>query len=168
MTSQESPRPRFGSIAELQSSRLSKVLIESKTKIIRGLFALAPKRRRSRVRWVLAVALVAVVGILALDVSVREYTVTHATAFYRAHVAVPATSASPNVALASLPLTAAMPSPPAVIAPASPTAMTSVTAPTLVRPGASEEVQTTTRTPVRPKARVRPTVSTMALSRGNL
>lgn len=55
------------------TSRLTQVFIEGPTRIIRGLFALAPKRRRSRVRWVVIGALALVVGVLALDRSVREY-----------------------------------------------------------------------------------------------
>lgn len=87
-------RPRFGSLADLRSSRITQVLVESQTRIIRGLFALAPRRRPARVRWVIAIALVAVVAMLANDPSVREYITTNAVDAYHAHTTPRASKAS--------------------------------------------------------------------------
>lgn len=66
-------RPRFGSEAEIATSRLTQILIESHTLIIRGLWALAPKRRRSKLPWVILGGLLIVAAGLALDHSAREF-----------------------------------------------------------------------------------------------
>jgi hypothetical protein len=74
------------------------LLVASQTMIIRGLWALAPKRRKAKLRWVVLGALLAVLGALAMDGAVREYAVSHVRPL-RSLVAT-STPATPAVAAA--------------------------------------------------------------------
>jgi len=82
-------------MVDRESSRMTQLLVDSHTTILRGLSLLAPKSRRSRVRWILAAGLMAVVGMLAADRSAREYFTSKGRDFYRARTAVAAPSPSP-------------------------------------------------------------------------
>jgi hypothetical protein len=88
-------RPRFGSIVDRESSRLTQLLVDSHTQILRGLSLLAPKARRSRIRWIIAAGFLAVIGVLAADRPSREFLTGKGRDFYRAHTAVAATPAAP-------------------------------------------------------------------------
>jgi hypothetical protein len=114
-TTPQAPRPRFGSIVERESSRLTQLLVDSHTTILRGLSMLAPKARRSRVRWIVAAGFLVVIGVLAADRSSREFFTSRGRDFYRAHTAGAAPAQAP--AAAALAATA-----PAAAAPAEPAA----------------------------------------------
>jgi hypothetical protein len=106
----QAPRPRFGSTVDRETSRLTQLLVDSHTQIIRGLSLLAPKERRSRIRWILVAGFLVVAGVLAADRSTREFLTSKGRDFYRAHrsaeaaqapVAPPAATASTTAAEAA-------------------------------------------------------------------
>jgi hypothetical protein len=98
---------------------LTQLLVDSHTSIIRGLSLLAPKSRRSRVRWIVAAAFLAVIGVLAADRSTREFATSKGRDFYRARIAAAAVAPPP----AAAPPAAAPPAaaPPAAAPPAAAT-----------------------------------------------
>lgn len=112
----QAPRPRFGSMVDRETSRLTKLLVDSHTQIIRGLSLLAPKERRSRVRWILAAGVLAVVGALAADRSSREFITSKGRDFYRAHRTAAAAPAPPAPAPDSASAPGPAPAPSAAIA----------------------------------------------------
>jgi hypothetical protein len=95
------PRPRFGSVVDHESSRMTQLLVDSHTAIIRGLSLLAPRSRRSRVRWILLTGVLAVVGVLAADRSSREFLSSKGRDFYRARIAAAVTGSKPTEAPAA-------------------------------------------------------------------
>jgi hypothetical protein len=101
----QAPRPRFGSTVDRETSRLTQLLVDSHTQIIRGLSLLAPKERRSRIRWILVAGLLVVAGVLAADRSTREFLTSKGRDFYRAHRTAEAAAApvAPPAATASTP-----------------------------------------------------------------
>jgi hypothetical protein len=113
-----------------ETSRLTKLFVDSHTQIIRGLSLLAPKSRRSRVRWILAAGLLVVVGVLATERSTREFATSKARDFYRAH----------NAPAAAPPVPAPAP---VVVEPAPAATDTSVAWPAVQIPASVVVVQTT-------------------------
>ena len=72
-------RPRFTSLADIGTTKVRQLLAGSHTMIIRGLWRLSPRRRRSKLPWVLLAALAVVGGLLFKDPSTREYLVGRAS-----------------------------------------------------------------------------------------
>jgi hypothetical protein len=107
----QAARPRFGSVVDRESSRLTQLLVDSHTQILRGLSLLAPKERRSRVRWIIACGFLVVVGVLAADRSTREFAVSKGRDFYRAHKGGAAPAAAPAPAETTPAVVAAAPVP---------------------------------------------------------
>lgn len=151
----QAARPRFGSIVDRETSRLTQLLGHSHTTIIRGLSLLAPRQRRARVRWIFAAGILAVVGLLAMDRSAREFVTSKGHDFFRTQ------SASAAAEPARAPEPAAL-SAPATTAVAQPTAgrQAAAVASATAEPASTKEdvpsisVQpTSTRTNRTPKAR---------------
>jgi len=148
----QAPRPRFGSSVDRESSRLTQLLVDSHTTILRGLSLLAPKQRRSRVRWIVAAGLLTVIGLLAADRSTREFLTSKGRDFYRARTAAAAQAPAPAPAPTTAPTTVQVPAlqvPATVVASetAAPTPPKEVAAPTVAQP------TTGTRSTRAPKSR---------------
>jgi hypothetical protein len=132
-------RPRFTSVSDFATSKVRQLIAQSYTGVIRGLWRLAPKRRRAKLPWILLGGLVAIGALLAADSSRREFLVGRVTPIVSLSVA----KVSSGVAIAP---SSAVPAAPPPVAPESgptknvsspTTAAIAPAAPTVVPSGAT-------------------------------